>query len=66
MKQTGQWLQEQWYKKITSVTISNQQPTKTEGAEGSNEWAKSQIERHVITQSSAKGTPQSNPANYIG
>ena len=66
MKQTGQWLQEQWYKNITSVTISNQQPTKTEGAEGSNEWAKSQIERHVITQSSAKGTPQSNPANYIG
>ena len=67
MKQTGQWLQEQWYKNITSVTISNQQPTKTECMQRvGNEWAKSQIERHVITQSSAKGTPQSNPANYIG
>ena len=52
---------------IQKYNISNQQPTKTECMQRvGNEWAKSQIERHVITQSSAKGTPQSNPANYIG
>ena len=55
---------------IQKYNISNhQQPATYQDwvyAEGSNERAKSQIERHVITQSSAKGTPQSNPANYIG